>query len=81
MKIKIKFLVDTVLLISFVVASISAFMGRGAREFHEISGKIMIAAAIIHIILNWKPYLAILKSAFRKPVQPSQPTESTEQIQ
>jgi hypothetical protein len=67
MKLKIKLFVDIILLISFIVASVSAFMGRPARELHEISGKIMIVFALIHTIMNWRILATMIKNSFKKP--------------
>lgn len=69
MKQKIRAIVDIVTLISFIITAITAFMGRGAREAHEISGKIMIVFAIIHFLLNFKMFTALFKSAFQKQNQ------------
>lgn len=65
MKVKIKFFVDAIMLIAFIVTSISAFMGRSGRELHEISGKIFIAVVLVHFILNWGMFVEMGKSLFK----------------
>ena len=65
-KIKIKFFVDVVILVSFIVTSISAFLGRNGREIHEISGKIFIIVVIVHFILNWEMFVATGRNLFKK---------------
>lgn len=64
-KIKIKIVVDSLLIISLVLVSISAFSGRSWREVHEISGKAMIVLAIVHIALNWKMFISMFQNLFK----------------
>jgi hypothetical protein len=64
-KIKFKIIVDWGLAIAFALASVSAFLGRDWREVHEISGEIMIALALMHLILNWKIFVSMTKNLFK----------------
>lgn len=66
MKTKIKFFVDTVMLISFIITAVSTFMGRSARDIHGLFGGIFIAVTVIHFILNWEMFVGMGKGLFKK---------------
>lgn len=64
-KIKVKIIVDWGLALAFILASVSAFLGRDLRELHEISGEIMIVLALVHLVLNWKIFVSMTKNLFK----------------
>ena len=59
----INYIVDILMLVEFVITSLTAFT---RSRLHNSAGAIFIILVIIHILLHWKWFVSVTRGFFRK---------------